>query len=609
MGFIREKDNKFFNDFYRRSLIYIIIAWIFVISSILYVASFMSLPMSDGKEIMDAPLVGVYELDGNGEMIPFDNLKSIDIGEASSVRVVGHFTEDIPAGHRVFLYMYREIIKVSVNGRIVFDNSNDYRPRWDFFGNNGVKTTDLVDITISKVPGEEYAGVVSDSLHKLCVGTRYGLVSDRVKANIGSITVCLILFTFSIGELMVASVLITTRRSEARGSVSCSLVLLFGSFCCFIDYDYITLFMGNYRAIGVVDIVNQALLILFFLENMFIHMRKKLYSRISQLVMAIWCVAIVTFAVAGAVFPHINTILWTGVLSVIAIASIIVDAVLEYMDCQDYYEKVGKFNGEMVSNIILSGFTVVELGYYMFAHSFLINVFELGISIYGIMQFVMLLYRTVEFAQKARPSDVLEKQLMENQMSIMLSQIQPHFLYNSLTAIQMLCVKDPKEAQKALGDFALYLRGNMDSLKSNKLIPFEQELEHTKHYVELELIRQGEYLHVEYDIQYTDFELPALSLQPIVENAIKHGVGDKEDGGKVLISVQRKYDDVLIVVDDDGVGFEGIVAMEDGKSHIGLENVRRRLSDMCGATLDIKSKPGVGTQVTITIPLEEKILL
>ena len=494
-------------------------------------------------------------------------------------------------------------------GEVVFDNTDDYRPRWDYFGNNGIKTTDLIDITISKVPGEEYAGVVSDSLHKLCVGTRYGLVSDRVKANVASITVCLILFTFAIGELMVASVLITTRRSEARGSISCSLVLMFGSFCCFIDYDYITLFMGNYKAIGVADIVNQALLILFFLENMFINMRKKLYSRISQLVMAIWCVAIVTFAVSGAVLPHVNTVLWTGVLCVIAIVGIILDAVLQYMDCQDYYEKVGKFNGEMVSNIILSGFTVVELGHYMFAHSFLINVFELGISIYGIMQFVMLVYRTVEFAQKARQSDILEKQLMENQMSIMLSQIQPHFLYNSLTAIQMLCVKEPKVAQKALGDFALYLRGNMDSLKSNKPIPFEKELDHTKHYVELELIRQGEYLQVEYDIQYTDFELPALSLQPIVENAIKHGVGDKEDGGKVLISVQRRYDDVLIVVDDDGVGFEGMVAMEDGRSHIGLENVRRRLSDMCGATLDIKSKPGVGTQVTITIPLEEKVLL
>ncbi|MBQ4300528.1 MAG: histidine kinase, partial [Lachnospiraceae bacterium] len=556
--------------------------------------------MSEGQEIMPAPLVGQYELDGNGEMIPFDNLKSIDIGEASSVRVVGHFTEDIPVGHRVFLYMYRELIKVYVNGEVVFDNADDYRPRWDFFGSNGVKTTDLIDITISKVPGEEYYGAVEDSLHKLCVGTRYGLVSNRVKANVGSITVCLILFTFAIGELMVASVLITTRRSEARGSVSCSLVLMFGSFCCFIDYDYITLFMGNYKAIGVVDIVNQALLILFFLENMFIHMRKKLYSRISQLVMAIWCAAIAVFAIVGITGTHGNTILGIGILCVIAIVSIILDAVLEYMDCQDYYEKVGKYNGEMVSNIILAGFTVVELGHYMFAHNFLINVFELGISIYGIMQFVMLLYRTVEFAQKARQSDILGKQLIENQMSIMLSQIQPHFLYNSLTAIQILCVRDPKAAQKALGDFALYLRGNMDSLKSNKLIPFEKELEHTKHYVELELIRQGEYLQVEYDIQYTDFELPALSLQPIVENAIKHGVGDKEDGGKVLISVQRRYDDVLIVVDDDGVGFEGAGVTEDGRSHIGLENVRRRLSDMCGATLDIKSKPGVGTQVTIT---------
>ena len=609
MSFIKERNGSIFKDFYVRSLIYIIIAWIFVISIILYVTSFMSLPMSEGREIMPAPLVGVYELDASGEMVPFDDLKSIDIGDASSVRVIGHFTENIPAGHRVFLYMYREFIKVSVNGEVVFDNSDDYRPRWDFFGSGGVKTSDLIDITISKVPNEGYDGAVSKPLHKICVGTRFGLASDRVRANVGSITICLILFTFAIGELMVASVLITTRRSEARGSISCSLVLLFGSFCCFIDYDYITLFIGNYKAIGVVDIVNQALLILFFLENMFIHMRKKTYVRISQLIMAIWCVAIVIYGLASVYISDINTIFWTGVLCVIAIVGIAIDGVLEYKDCQIYYERVGKYNGEMLSNIILSGFIIVEMGHYMFAHSFLISVFELGISIYGIMQFVMLLYRTVEFAEKARQSDILGKQLIENQMSIMLSQIQPHFLYNSLTAIQMLCVRDPKEAQKALGDFASYLRGNMDSLKSNKPIPFDKELEHTKHYVELELIRQGEYLDVEYDIQYTDFEISALSLQPIVENAIKHGVGDKEEGGKVRISVQRKYDDVLIVVDDDGVGFESAEPVDDGRSHIGLENVRRRLSDMCGATLDIKSKPGVGTQVTITIPLEDTTLL
>lgn len=133
-------------------------------------------------------------------------------------------------------------------------------------------------------------------------------------------------------------------------------------------------------------------------------------------------------------------------------------------------------------------------------------------------------------------------QIAENQVKIMLSQIQPHFLFNSLTAIAQLCEKDPHMAKKTTIDFSEYLRMNMDSLNERGVIPFEKELEHTKTYVAIEQLRFGNKLQVDFDIQTTAFSIPPLTLQPIVENAVKHGIGKKVGGGIVTVSAKESND-------------------------------------------------------------------
>ena len=187
----------------------------------------------------------------------------------------------------------------------------------------------------------------------------------------------------------------------------------------------------------------------------------------------------------------------------------------------------------------------------------------------------------------------------------MVSQIQPHFLYNSLTSIAMLCTKDPKRARTATINFADYLRGNMNSLKERNPVPFKQELAHLKKYLMLEEMRFGDLLHIEYDIQCSDFLIPQLSVQPLVENAVKHGVGMKEDGGTVTISTRETDDSYLVEVRDDGVGFDPSVPKNDGRSHVGMENVRSRLKEMVNGRVEITSEPGKGTTAVIIIPKEE----
>ena len=194
--------------------------------------------------------------------------------------------------------------------------------------------------------------------------------------------------------------------------------------------------------------------------------------------------------------------------------------------------------------------------------------------------------------------------LAENHIAITMSQIQPHFLYNALGSISALCDIDPVRARDATDHFADYLRMNLESMDRFSPIPFQRELNHIQTYVWLEKMRFGQKLQVEYDIRVKDFQVPALSVQPIVENAVKHGVCARETGGVIVISTRESKEFYSITVRDNGIGFraEDPADYHDGKLHIGIQNVRSRLKTMVDGRLDIQSSPGTGTVATIQIP-------
>ena len=196
----------------------------------------------------------------------------------------------------------------------------------------------------------------------------------------------------------------------------------------------------------------------------------------------------------------------------------------------------------------------------------------------------------------------MELKLQESQISIMLSQIQPHFLYNTLNSIYQLCETNPMRARSMVNFFAEYLRNNLSTLEDPGLVSFETELAHIKTYLEIEKIRFEDTLEIEYDIKCNDFYLPVLTVQPIVENAVKHGTSKKRGGGKVVISTEEDTKNYIIKVSDTGCGFDPSVSKNDGKSHIGIKNVRQRLSHMCQGSLTIESEINVGTLATIRIP-------
>ena len=232
--------------------------------------------------------------------------------------------------------------------------------------------------------------------------------------------------------------------------------------------------------------------------------------------------------------------------------------------------------------------------------------FNYGLAITMAYQIVSLILDLRKQYKEAIRYQQIQKELYEAKVNVMVSQIQPHFMYNALTSIAMMCELEPKTAKEATITFAKYLRGNMDSLKQTAPVPFEQELEHLKKYLYIEKMRFDDLLNIEYDIQVTGFRLPMLSIQPLVENAVKHGVGMKEDGGTVRISSRETETAYEVVISDDGVGFDVNEQKNDGRSHIGMENTKKRLRDMCGGEVRIESVVGEGTTATVILPKEEQ---
>ncbi|MBR3095248.1 MAG: histidine kinase [Clostridia bacterium] len=188
----------------------------------------------------------------------------------------------------------------------------------------------------------------------------------------------------------------------------------------------------------------------------------------------------------------------------------------------------------------------------------------------------------------------------QQRIRIMMSQIQPHFLFNTLSTIQALIRTDPEKAFDTLETFGTYLRQNIDTINLPDRIPFETELQHVRVYTEIEMLRFPN-ITMDYKIEDSSFTLPALTVQPIVENAIRHGVRIRSRG-VVCVSTRLDKTDHVVTIRDNGIGFDPEAALCGDETHIGIQNVRERIERLCGGSLTIESRPDAGACVTIRIP-------
>lgn len=228
----------------------------------------------------------------------------------------------------------------------------------------------------------------------------------------------------------------------------------------------------------------------------------------------------------------------------------------------------------------------------------------IALFIAAIIMVLKLIPQNINAAAKAKELEVekamLNAELVESRISTMMSQIRPHFIYNTLGSIEQLCELDPPKAGELVHDFAKYLRGNFGELDNPKPILMSKEMDHVHHYVSIENVRFPD-MTFTFEMNSDDFHIPALTIQPIVENAIKHGLMKLQKGGSIRVVSYETDTEYRVSVIDDGVGFDTSLLLDDRK-HVGLRNIRERLKAMVNGSIEIESTVGVGTKVLIRIP-------
>ena len=208
---------------------------------------------------------------------------------------------------------------------------------------------------------------------------------------------------------------------------------------------------------------------------------------------------------------------------------------------------------------------------------------------------------TVEQAEALARTQV---EVSESRLALLTSQIQPHFLFNTLDTIYGLCDENMDQAKRAIASFSHLLRMNLASLKHNEPVPIETEIDYVDTYLDLEQMSDESRLKYEFDVQAAGFRVPALSVRTLVENAVKHGLGERSQGGTLVVRTRELPHEYLVSVIDDGVGFDTQQDFDESQ-HTGLSNTRDRLEAMCGGTLEVLSEPGKGTTAIMHIPKKE----
>lgn len=219
-------------------------------------------------------------------------------------------------------------------------------------------------------------------------------------------------------------------------------------------------------------------------------------------------------------------------------------------------------------------------------------------------------YQVIQNNLKQELKDV-KKELLLSRIKNSSSQMQPHFLYNALSSIQEIVLEDPKYAYDLIYDFTTHLRACIRSMSNDNLITFEEELKNIKAYVNIEKMRFGNRLNIVYDCQVKDFDIIPLGIQPIVENAIRHGVYERGSvGGTVTLRTYTENSSVIVCIEDDGVGFEYEKVMEEIKDGVrdstGLYNLILRFKLLLNAEVIIDSKIGSGTKVKVIFPAKKR---
>lgn len=520
----------------------------------------------------------------------------------------GHFNRDLPQNTHIHLYICNLAVRIYQNGKLIrtVGEKGTYPPTarsagngWFTFTSPGISLKDDITIIVSNAYNTNIPAAYDRFIQSIYTGDPRSLLFDNPIGS-GALFLGGLLF-FILGLVSLFALLILRSFNTAISSTPGYLA----AFTLNSDLWIIPAYPKRFPALppyGVFfNVLYSACLALFspLMAFYLMHLVEGRARRIigwSGYAMLAANVVAVTLQVIGILDGY-------DILTIMIIPSIIGWFLsLELVFREQLQRQTPCRNLILISILCLGIGVMVDMMNGLFDFSSDYYGFLCGFMCFIILQSIYALVYTRNIIRQAGQVKEMENALLQQRIAIMASQIQPHFIFNVLNVIRQLCLADPEKAEHAVLHFASFLRGNIDSLGSTGLIPFSKEMEHTAHYVSLMRTRFGDRVRFILSAGLDGFMLPPLTIQPLVENAIRYGLLAKEEGGTVEVSTSKTSDRIIITVRDDGVGFDPLSPKQDGRRHIGIENVKQRLLTQCGGSLDIRSEPHAGTTVTISLP-------
>jgi two-component system LytT family sensor kinase len=560
----------------------------------------------DNEALYPVSLVGDCTVDGEVQT-PLTEAKENRLPEGRQLVAQGTFSRDIPENGTLMFYCEDTGLDLQVNGKRVLSSrqqggvsyvSASPGYRWICFTSPGITQTDRITLTITNVHNQDGGQAFSKLFNQMYTGSVRELTYHLIRHNLLSFLAGISIFSFGMA-ILIASLMGLFFRVEHIVTV-----LFFAGLCIvsggwiFLGGSYISLLIPYAvwirTALCICRLAIPVLAALYV--RGYVTGRARNMLNVTLAMNAVLLLSAIICQAAGKLeleeFLPVENLL----------IPITIAAVIAGLSFESRRRKNKSAYYALLSLLPVCAGGLADLVNVAFRLGTAEIGFCLGFLFFVCMQIAVMMYTIQE---KARRSLKLENELLQNRVTMMLSQIQPHFLYNSLTAIKQLCVSDPKRAEECVGSFAAYLRTNLDSLSKSALIPLTKELAHTEQYLKLEQMRFGERVKVCFDLQYTGFSLPSLTVQPLVENAVRYGITKRPKGGTVTIFAQETEEAYVVRVSDDGVGFDKDATLSTDRSHIGIDNVKSRLAALCGGSLTVESVPGEGTTATISIPKRE----
>jgi len=242
-----------------------------------------------------------------------------------------------------------------------------------------------------------------------------------------------------------------------------------------------------------------------------------------------------------------------------------------------------------------------------------VEYFPAGIFLFVILEFYMLAKKSAMAMNEKEEALIkiaeMDKKEHETELKFLKAQIKPHFIHNALNAIIAISRTDSQRSRELLVDFSQYLRSCFDFVNLEDLIPIENELNLVYSYLAIEKARFGDNLEIHYDIDETDMLIPPLILQPLVENAVVHGIRKKKSTGAITVYIKASKEYITLGVKDNGIGLDTdkmnlLLDNSEESRGVGLYNINRRLNKMYHTSLTMENIENGGLNVYMNIPKE-----